>query len=405
MTGPGAPVEGRLVENVVHFARALRKAGLRVGTAQVETAIRAVAAAGFTRREDFRHTLRATMVTRADDLEAFDQVFALFWRDPDFLGAVMHMLSPPARDAPPPPDRSAARRRAEEALAERPKAEGEERPREEVVQDMALTLSEVEALRAKDFEQMSAAELAEAARAVQALALPLPPLPTRRTRAAPRGRPDPRATLRAALRKAGEVDRLAQKRAVNRPPDLVALCDISGSMAAYSRMLLRFLHALSHARARHWGRVHAFTFGTRLTNVTRALDRPDADAALEAVGRAAADWEGGTRIGPALARFNRDWSRRVLGRGAVVLLVTDGLERGDPDELARAAERLHLSCRRLIWLNPLLRYAGFAPEAAGVRALLPHVDAFHACHSLDSLSDLATALGGRDERDRLMRAM
>jgi hypothetical protein len=173
----------------------------------------------------------------------------------------------------------------------------------------------------------------------------------------------------------------------------VALCDISGSMSVYSRMLLRFLHALAHAEHRRWGKVHAFTFGTALTNVSRALARAEPDAALAAIGQEARDWEGGTRIGAALARFNRDWSRRVLGRGAVVLLITDGLERGETDRLATEAERLHLSCRRLIWLNPLLRWEGFAPKAAGIRALMPHVDAFHACHSLDSLADVTAALG------------
>jgi hypothetical protein len=157
-------------------------------------------------------------------------------------------------------------------------------------------------------------------------------------------------------------------------------------------MLMHFLHALIWAPGDRWGKVHAFTFGTRLTNVTRALHVRDADAALAAAGQAAQDWEGGTRIGEALRRFNADWSRRVLGQGAAVLLITDGLERGDTTTLSAAAERLHLSCRKLIWLNPLLRWEGFTPKAAGIRALMPHVDSLHACHTLDSLADLARAL-------------
>jgi hypothetical protein len=206
------------------------------------------------------------------------------------------------------------------------------------------------------------------------------------------------------MRKGGEIQRLARRAPEPRHPDLVALCDISGSMSVYSRMLLRFLHALAHSEVRHWGRVHAFTFGTALTNVSRALAKAEPDAALAAIGQEARDWEGGTRIGAALARFNRDWSRRVLGRGAVVLLITDGLERGETERLAAEAERLHLSCRRLIWLNPLLRWEGFAPKAAGIRALMPHVDAFHACHSLDSLADLAAALGRDRGRDTAAQA-
>jgi hypothetical protein len=194
------------------------------------------------------------------------------------------------------------------------------------------------------------------------------------------------------LRRGGEIERIEMRKRRTRPPDLVALCDISGSMSVYSRMLMHFLHGVTWAPERGWGRVSAFTFGTRLTNVTRALAQKDPDAALAAAGRDAQDWEGGTRIGEALRRFNVDWSRRVLGQGAVVLLITDGLERGDTGVLEREIERLRLSCRQLIWLNPLLRWEGFAPKAAGIRAILPHVDSFHACHSLDSLADLSAAL-------------
>jgi hypothetical protein len=164
-------------------------------------------------------------------------------------------------------------------------------------------------------------------------------------------------------------------------------------MSTYARMMMHFLHALTWTSNSGWSRVHAFTFGTRLTNITRALAHKDVDRALDALGRDVADWEGGTRIGEALGRFNRDWSRRVLGQGATVLLITDGLERGDLAQLNREAERLSLSCRRLIWLNPLLRWSEFEAKAGGIRTLLPHADTFHACHSLDSMADLAKALG------------
>ncbi|MEE4121076.1 MAG: VWA domain-containing protein [Paracoccaceae bacterium] len=401
-------VEGRLVENIVYFARALRNAGMRVGPAQVETALRAVEAAGFTRRDDFYHVLRATMVSRAEQLEVFHQVFALFWRDPDLIAQMIHMMSPQMRDDTAPKARDAAHRRAAEALGD-PPARPPRKEQTEVEMRALMTASERAVLRGRDFEQMSGAELREAEAAIRALDLDLPPLATRRARPAPRGRPDPRATLRQAMRRGGEVQRLARRAPEPRRPDLVALCDISGSMSVYSRMLLRFLHALAHAEHRRWGQVHAFTFGTALTNVSRALAKGEPDAALAAIGQEARDWEGGTRIGAGLARFNRDWSRRVLGRGAVVLLITDGLERGETDRLATEAERLHLSCRRLIWLNPLLRWEGFAPKAAGIRALMPHVDAFHACHSLDSLADLTAALGGAQgvarRRDMQAQAM
>jgi uncharacterized protein with von Willebrand factor type A (vWA) domain len=256
---------------------------------------------------------------------------------------------------------------------------------------------------------MSVGELAAARRAIARLALPVQPIASRRTRIAARGRlADWRGTMRAALRSGGDVETLVTRARRTRWPNLVALCDISGSMSSYSRLLLHFLHAAANARGAGWAQVHAFTFGTRLTNITRHLRQRDVDAALAAAGREALDWEGGTRIGACLHAFNRDWSRRVLGQGAVVLLITDGLDRDDPDRLAAEMERLQLSARRLIWLNPLLRWDGFTPRARGVRAMLPHVDSFRACHSLASLEELAAALSRPDDpgdRDRLMRLL
>ena len=388
---PEAP--GRLAQNIVHFARALRKAGVRVGPAQVQSAVEAVAVAGFTRKTDFYHTLRATLIHRAEHLEVFDQIFAMFWRDPEFIEQMIHLMSPTLRKDHEERKKKAAERRAAEALTDAAPPPEDRPEREELEMDARISWSASERLRAMDFEQMSAAEIREAARAVRALSLPVRPVPTRRSVASPSGRrPDLRATLRRALRRGGEIERLEMRKRRTRPPDLVALCDISGSMSVYSRMLMHFLHAVTWAPERGWGRVNAFTFGTRLTNVSRALAQKDPDLALAAAGRDARDWEGGTRIGEALRRFNIDWSRRVLGQGAVVLLITDGLERGDTGVLEREIERLRLSCRQLIWLNPLLRWDGFAPKAAGIRAILPHVDSFHACHSLDSLEALSAVL-------------
>jgi uncharacterized protein with von Willebrand factor type A (vWA) domain len=390
---PLPETQGRLAENIVHFARALRKAGVRVGPAQVQSAVEAVAAAGFTHKTDFYHTLRATLIHRAEHLEVFDQIFAMFWRDPEFIEHMIHLMSPTLRKDAEERKKKAAERRAADALTDAEAPPRDIPEREELTMDARISWSASERLRAMDFEQMSAAEIREAAQAVRALSLPVKPVPTRRSIASPAGRrPDLRATLRRSLRRGGEIERIEMRKRRTRPPDLVALCDISGSMSVYSRMLMHFLHAVTWAPERGWGRVSAFTFGTRLTNVTRALAQKDPDAALAAAGRDAQDWEGGTRIGEALRRFNVDWSRRVLGQGAVVLLITDGLERGDTAILAREIERLRLSCRQLIWLNPLLRWDGFAPKAAGIRAILPHVDSFHACHSLDSLAALSAAL-------------
>lgn len=392
---PLAPLpDGKLVENIVHFARALRKAGVRVGTSQVQSAISAVAAAGFTRREDFRATLRATLITRAEHLEVFEQVFAMFWRDPEFLERMVRAMLPLLQtlepDAPKP---KAAQKRAAEALWDGKSGQPPPPEKDEIELDAQMSVTTNEVLRSQDFEQMSQSETRQAEALIRSLTLPVDPLTTRRFRPAPNGRhPDTKAMLKRALRRGGEIDRMSLKHPRQRPPNLVALCDISGSMASYARMLMQFLHALNWTPNSGWNRVHGFTFGTRLTNVSRALALKDPDLALAALGRDAPDWKGGTRIGEALARFNRDWSRRVLGQGAVVLLITDGLERGDTALLEREAARLQRSSRKLIWLNPLLRFDGFAPEAGGIRALLPQVDSFHACHSLNSLADLGSAL-------------
>ena len=337
---------------------------------------------------------------RPEHAATFDQAFRLFWRDPRYLEHMMALMLPAIRGAAEEREARPAEKRAAEALlngVEREAPEIAEAEETLVVADAARTASADERLRALDFEQMSAAEMAAARRMVARLALPVRPILTRRAAPAPAGRPDWRAAMRTAARQGGEVRALPRRGPRTRWPNLVALCDISGSMSAYSRVVLHFLHAVSNAKGRGWARVHAFTFGTRLTNITRHMAARDVDAALAAAGQEAQDWEGGTRIGAALRAFNRDWSRRVLGQGAVVLLITDGLDRGDPEALGREAERLRLSCRRLIWLNPLLRFDGFAPRAAGIRALLPHVDSLRAGHSIASLEALAAALAAPED--------
>ncbi|MDR5651911.1 vWA domain-containing protein [Ruixingdingia sedimenti] len=418
--GPPAlpiPEDGKLLHNIAHFARALRRAGLPIGPGRVREAAEAVAAAGFGRREDFYWTLHACFVSRPEQRVVFAQVFRLFWRDPRYMEHMMALLLPSVRGVA--EERAAApgARRAAEALldAAAPDASPPQDDAARIEIDASRTASARERLRTLDFEQMSVAEAAAARRMLADLALPARPLPARRLLPQAQGRVDPRRALRAMMRRGGDIAALPRRAAPPRRPDLVVICDISGSMAAYSRMLLQFTHAVAcrtgqvrGRRAGGWGRVHAFTFGTRLTNITRHLAQRDADAALTAAGAEAQDWQGGTRIGACLAAFNRDWSRRVLARGAVVVLITDGLERDDPAVLAAAMERLHLSCRRLIWVNPLLRWDGFAPRAAGVRAMLPHVDALRAGHSLASLQALAAALadpGDGGERARMLRAM
>lgn len=385
-----APVDisssGKLALNVMHFARALRAAGLPAGPGKTLEAVQAAALVGLSPRDDFYWAMHAVFVERAAQRQVFDQAFRLFWRNPEELRRMMAVAAPNVAQSEEPEKIS---RRVADALSpdHTPKPQDEEEI--EIELDAALAYSAMEVLQDMDFDSMSAEEVDEAKRVIAEMRLPIMEIPTRRFAADPRGaRIDMRATLRAGLRTSGAMMPLKFRRRVTRHPPLVVLCDISGSMSRYSRMFLHFVHAITNDR----DRVHSFIFGTRLTNITRHLQYRDVDVALSRVANAALDWSGGTRIGESLLDFNRFWSRRVLGQGAVVLLITDGLDRGDVDGLEREIERLHKSCRRLIWLNPLLRFEGFRPEARGVRVILPHVDDFRTVHSLNSLSDIGAAL-------------
>ncbi len=384
MAESGAVGRSKLAENVLHFTRLLRGAGLKLGSASALDALAAASAVNAFSRAELYWALHATLVRRPEDRELFDQAFQLFWRDPLGPEAALAQLLPQVR-APRQPTIS---RRVAEAWHP-PAPSGKPLPERQKV-DATLTFSPDELLRRRDFEQMSAEELARARKLVARLALTPRPVRTRRFAPDPHGAAiDLAKTVRESRKTFGDLAPLRFKSRIEKPPPLVVLCDVSGSMGRYSEMLLVFLHALLATRAQ----AHAFLFATRLTNVTRLLRHRDADEALARCGQEVEDWEGGTRLRACLHEFNRAWSRRVLGHGAVVLLVTDGLDR-DPDPgLAAEADRLHRSCRRLLWLNPLLRWEGFEPRAQVVRALLPHVDEHRPVHNLESLEALGRALG------------
>jgi uncharacterized protein with von Willebrand factor type A (vWA) domain len=388
---------GRLAENIMHFARTLRAAGLPVGPGKVLDAIRATETVGIANRQDFYWSLHATLVNRREQQEIFDQAFHIFWRNPRLLERAIAMLLPQLRgNAENPEDQAEMSRRLAEALARERGGDGpdEEEQEEKVEIDAVMTYSDRELLQKMDFEKMSAAEITRAKRLIATMRLPIMALPTRRFRADPLGqRIDMRASLRAALRSADSIP-LRRRIPRRRHPPLVILCDISGSMSRYSRIILHFMHAITNDR----DRVHTFLFGTRLTNVTRYLRHKDVDVALEKVGQTVDDWSGGTRIGKCLADFNNQWSRRVLGQGAILLFISDGLDRDAGEGLAKEMERLHKSCRRLIWLNPLLRYEGYEPKSMGARTIMPHVDEFRPVHNLESLADLTRVLSAPGRR-------
>ncbi len=378
---------GVLAQNIIHFARALREAGIPLGPGAVIDAIAAVEAAGIGDREDFYATLHAVFVKKHEHSLLFDQAFRIFWKRKGFIEKLIAMLSPQAPSQPElkPPEAGASR--VADALFKSARDHAKQPPAIEL--DARLTMSGAEILRSKDFAQMSAAEIEEARKAINRLAMPEDERRTRRF--APGGRPariDARRSFRRSLQPGGVID-LEFRSSIDRAPPIVALCDISGSMNEYTRLFLHFLHALGETR-----RVSTFLFGTRLTNVSRAMRARDPDDALARCSALAVDWSGGTRIGEALARFNRDWSRRVLAQGAITLLFTDGLERDNLDKLKAEMERLAKSSRRIIWVNPLLRYGDFAAKAGGIRAMLPYVDSFRPIHNLSSMAELCRALSG-----------
>lgn len=393
-------MSGRLPQNIIYFCRALRRAGIPVGTAQVKDTIRAVQAVGFTKREDFFVTLQACLVTRVEHKQVFLQVFNMFWRDPEFLENMMQLMLPMLQNDEVPKKPKDAQTRAAEAMTEGLGGHVPEAEQEELVMDAEFSTSQAERLGTMDFEQMNIAEMRDAQKAIANMRLDIRKRASRRISPATWGRKiDARAALRKARRTGGEILHLPKAAPRPKLPNLVVLTDISGSMSTYSRMMLHFIHAVTRAKGRGWAEVHAFTFGTRLSNITRQVMQKDPDEALNAIGQHVQDWDGGTQIGESLKAFNQNWSRRVLGADAVVLLITDGLEREDVQLLQDQMRRLHLSSRHLIWLNPLLRFDGFAPLAGGIRAMLPNVDSFAACHNLASLGELAEVLNSAARTD------
>ncbi len=379
--------QGKLADNILYFARALRAAGLPVGPGAVLDALQALAVARVGDRDDFYWTLHAVFVKRHEHSALFDQAFRIFFRKRGLIEKMIAAMLPESPGAEPKAPRPGAQR-IQEALFSGLDQRADE---QEIELDARLTVSDREVLRKKDFAQMTAAEIEEAKHAIARLALPMDEVKTRRLRISRHGHMiDLRRTLRSSMKAGGALIDLKYLGPSVKEPPIVALLDISGSMSQYTRLFLHFLHAITDARKR----VTTFLFGTRLTNVTRAIKARDPDEALAACSAHVQDWSGGTRIATSLHAFNKQWARRVLGQGAVVLLITDGLECDVDDTLSFEMDRLHRSCRRLVWLNPLLRFDGFEPRARGVRTMLPHVDELRPIHNLESMTELVRALSG-----------
>jgi uncharacterized protein with von Willebrand factor type A (vWA) domain len=384
---PLSPPAGRMADNIIGFARALRAAGVPVGPGAAIEAVNAIQLVDIGNRADVFATLHAIFVKRHEHALIFAQAFDLFFRAADEWKQMLDSVPLPdqVRKKPPPASRRVQEAFSQSQVTETPQAKAEE---------IRLSVSDKEILQKKDFAQMTAAEIAEVTRAIAGMKLPQAELRTRRYRPDARGlRLDMRRTLRGSLRTGGDIVDIFRLGRIEKPAPIVALLDISGSMSEYTRLFLHFLHAITDARKR----VSVFLFGTRLTNVTRSLRARDPDEALARCSSAVEDWAGGTRIATSLHTFNKLWGRRVLGQGAIVLLISDGLEREADTRLAFEMDRLHRSCRRLIWLNPLLRYGGFEPKAQGIKMMLPHVDEFRPVHNLKSIEGLIGALSSMQE--------
>lgn len=384
-----------LVQNLTQFGRVLRRAGLPVGPDRVLAGVAALEAVGLERRDDVHAALSAVMLDRHEQQAVFDAAFEAFWRDPKLLERMMYLLLPKVerrgqKETPRRPNRVAEALAASTPPAPpKPKTEGAEETRFEAT----FTASDRERLRQADFESMTTAEFEAVKALVERLPPPFAPVQRRRREPAARGSPDLRATLRRMARSPHTL-LLEHARPREELPAAVLLLDISGSMERYARIVLHYAHGLIQRRHR----LQVFTFGTRLTNVTRALRVHDPDAAMAAAAAQVQDWHGGTRIASSLEEFNHRWARRVLAGNAALLLVTDGLDRDENGDLSKAAAQLRRLAHEIVWLNPLLRFSGFEPRAAGVRALLPQVDRFLPVHNLASLADLGRALAAPPRR-------
>jgi uncharacterized protein with von Willebrand factor type A (vWA) domain len=376
---------GKLPENLGGFGRALRRAGVPVDTSLIRLGLDAVGVVGLERRDDFRSALRSVMVSREQDLHVFDELFEAWFRDPEVARQLLGQMLPKA------PNRSEPRRseRAQEALAPPRLGAKPSQPLEDEVRlDAAMSASETQRLRQADFAAMNASEYRLVERLAREIPLELPRIDSRRTAPGSRGpRPHWARTLREAMRSEGELLRLVRAQRRSEPLPVLILVDVSGSMERYARLMLAFLHRATRGRRRA-----VFAFGTRLTDLNAAFREADPDRMLAGVAKAVQDYAGGTRIGESLAALRQGYPRALVGRRTVVMLITDGLDTGDPVQLDRELASLLRRCRSLLWLNPLLRFDAYQPLAAGARVLHRRAHAMLAVHNLSRLEELAAAL-------------
>lgn len=386
-----SPKPNRITQHIIAFGRVLRRAGLEVATGQIIDAMRATQLIGLRSRADVYQALFSVFVTRREQVELFNQAFHLFWRAPSKLPQVMSLILPQLKM--PETAQSKQSLRVKQALAEneaqiKPPQSRPKNEQKEAV-DLVLTYSPLEVLRKKDFAAFTNEEVVMARQLLSEMNWNIPSKRTRRFNPNAKGRMlDLRKTVRQSMRNEGELIQLSWRGNQTRMRDIVVLCDISGSMERYSRMLLHFIHTITAGMRR----VETFVFGTRLTRITRYLKQRHIDDAVSSVSQKVNDWAGGTRIGDALKDFNYLWARRVLRSGAVVMVISDGWDRGDIPLFEREVARLSRNCYRLIWLNPLLGYENYEPLTRGIKAAMPYIDDFLPVHNLESLEQIGEVL-------------
>lgn len=370
------------------FARLLRDAGLEAGPRRLTDATRALGLVDLKHRDDFHNALRSVFVSRKEDIPTFEAAFEIFWTPPDPRMSA-GMVPGRARPLPMRPEKA-------KAWADFLGISASPMSRDQEIKEFPASssgYSAEELLRHKDFESMTWAETEQVRRLLEEAPWRVSERRTRRLRPSRGGRIDLRRSARHAIRSSGELMTLFRRRPRVRRRPLVLICDVSGSMERYSRLLMIFAHAVARRED-----LETFVFSTRLTRITRLLRHRDVDRALESVSKGVHDFSGGTRIGDALSDFNRHWARRVLGHGSVVIIVSDGWDRGDPTRLAAELIHLRRSAHRLIWLNPLLGSAGYQPLTRGMAAALPYCDDFLAAHNVEALEDLGRLLASLDSR-------
>ena len=400
MTESSTTAKSRLHDAIASFGRFVRQAGCELGTGEIMDGVKAASCVDITNREDFKSALRTTFITSHRFIPVFDQLFDLYWRNPDRLENVSDILRKLYESRLAQTELESMKQQAEQIQERRldslqPTEEDKEDQKHENKTFDLFMYSPEEILREKRFDAYTEEELKEAKEFLNRWRWEFG---KRRLRRLKPGRKRHRLNLRGTIRNnifpTQDFVELAWRQQKWKPRPLIILCDISGSMETYTRILMHFIFTLHAINPR----LEAFTFGTRLNRITHTLRHKEVEDTMDILAKSIKDWSGGTRIGETIEKFNLLWARRVLGGGAVVLVISDGWDTGDVDKLEKEIDRLHRSCHRLIWLNPNLGYDDFQPLTRGVQTLLPHTDDFLPIHNLNSLVDLGNVLATLNSR-------